>query len=109
VTDPLTGHLLDLGRSTYTASPGLAEYLITRNVTSAAPHSMVPATGCDIEHNTPHDQGGHTDRVNATPVDRRWHRPKTHSTWTYQKAADGTIIWTSPTGLTCQIDPHDYR
>jgi hypothetical protein len=37
------------------------------------------------------------------------HRAKTRGDWTYQKHPDGTIIWTSPTGLTCQIDPYDYR
>jgi hypothetical protein len=108
VTDPLTGHLLDYGQTTYTASPGLADYLIARNVTSAAPHSSVDAQGCDIEHNQPHTHGGPTSPANCTPVDRRWHRAKTHAHWTYTKTETGTITWTSPTGLTCQTDPHDY-
>jgi hypothetical protein len=108
VTDPLTGHLLDHSPNTYTASQGLADYLIARNVTSAAPHSSVDAAGCDIEHNQPHHQDGRTDTINCTPVDRRWHRAKTHGHWTYTKDEAGTVTWTSPTGLTCQIDPYDY-
>jgi hypothetical protein len=108
VTDPLTGHLLDHGAETYTASAGLADYLIARNVTSASPHSSVDARGCDIEHNTPHGQHGRTSQANCTPVDRRWHRAKTHGNWTYTKDDDGVVIWRSPAGMTCAIDPYDY-
>ena len=58
-----------------------------------------------MEHNTPHHHGGPTNPINVTPVDRRWHRPKTHNNWTYIKNPDNTITWTSPTGLTCQSTP----
>lgn len=109
ITDPLTGHLLDYGTTTYRVPPDLADYLITKNVTSAAPYSSVDARIADMEHNTPHQHGGPTNPINVTPVDRRWHRPKTHGDWTYVKHQDGTVIWTSPTGLTCKIDPYDYR
>jgi hypothetical protein len=109
VTDPLTGYLLDYATTTYTVPPALADYLIAKNVTSAAPHSTVDARTTDMEHNIPYHQGGTTDRINTTPVERRWHRAKTHGHWTYQKHTDGVIIWTSPTGLTYQIDPYDYR
>jgi hypothetical protein len=109
VIDPMTGHLLDYGKNTYTVPPDLADYLIAKNVTSASPHSSVDARLADMEHNIPHDKGGPTNPINTTPVDRRWHRAKTHADWTYVKQRDGTVIWTSPTGLTCQIDPYDYR
>ena len=110
IIDDTTGKLLDYGHTTYTAPPDLTDYLIALNVHSMSPHSAVPAEGCDMEHNTPYDQGGPTNPTNNTPVDRRWHRAKTHGDWTYQKdATTGSVIWTSPTGLTCQIDPHDYR
>jgi hypothetical protein len=110
VTDSLTGHLLDYGRSTYTVPPDLADWLIAKNVTSASPHSNVDARLCDMEHNTPHEQGGATDPINTTPVDRRWHRAKTHGDWTYTKNCDsGVVTWASPTRLACTIDPYDYR
>jgi hypothetical protein len=109
VTDPLTGHLLDYGRTTYRVPPDLADYLIAKNVTSAAPHSTVDARHTDMEHNIPYDHGGPTNTINCTPVDRRWHRPKTLGHWRYHKHDNDTITWTSPTGLTCQIDPYDYR
>jgi hypothetical protein len=109
ITDPLTGALLDYGTDTYTAPPDLADYLIAQNITSAAPHATIAAHLCDMEHNTPHHHGGPTNPINVTPVERRWHRPKTHKNWTYLKHPDNTITWTSPTGLTCQINPYDYR
>jgi hypothetical protein len=109
IIDPLTGHLLDYDTSTYTVPPDLADYLIAKNVTSAAPHSTVDSRLADMEHNIPHDQRGPTDPINVTPVDRRWHRSKTHGRWRYRKREDGAVIWTSPTGLTCQVDPYDYR
>lgn len=106
-----TGRLLDYGTTTtYTVPPALAEHLINVHLHSAAPHSNVPAAGCDMEHNTPHRHGGATNRINCTPVDRRWHRPKTHAGWTYTKDPDTDIVtWTSPiSGLTCDIHPYDY-
>jgi hypothetical protein len=109
VIDPDTGALLELGHTTYTATPALAEYLTAKNLTSASPHSNVDSRHCDMEHNTPYDPGGTTDPTNLTPIDRRWHRAKTHGGWTYQKNPDGIITWTSPTGLSCTIEPHDYR
>ncbi|HVS69361.1 MAG TPA: hypothetical protein VHE56_12470, partial [Mycobacteriales bacterium] len=77
--------------------------------TSAAPHSRVPAADCDMEHLIPHQQHGTTDPNNNTPIDRRWHRAKTHTDWTYQKNPDQSVTWTSPHGLTETIHPHDYR
>ena len=109
VTDPLTGHLLDYGRTTYPAPPPLADYLIAKHVHSAAPYSQVDARLADMEHNLPYDQGGRTNPINATPVDRRWHRAKTHGGWTYTKDEQGVVTWRSPTGLTCRVEPHDYR
>jgi len=109
VTDPLTGHLLDYGTSTYTVPPALADQLIARYIHSAGPHSTVDASLTDMEHNIPHDARGPTDPWNNTPVDRRWHNAKTHGDWTYTKDENGVITWTSPTGLTVRIEPHDYR
>jgi hypothetical protein len=104
------GKLLDYGTTTYQAPAALADYLIALNVTSAAPHSTVPARVSDMEHNIPHDQGGPTDPLNVTPVDRRWHRAKTHGSWTYRKDPETRkVVWNAPSGQTFVIDPYDYR
>jgi hypothetical protein len=111
IIDPDNGQLLDYGTTTYLVPPALADHLIAKNITSASPHSNIPSASADMEHNTPHQHGGPTNPINTTPVDRRWHRAKTHADWTYEKDAEtGVITWRSPTsGLTCQIDPYDYR
>jgi hypothetical protein len=62
-----------------------------------------------MEHNTPHHQGGTTDPDNNAPLDRRWHRAKTHAAWTYTIHTARSLTWPSPHGLTETIHPHDYR
>jgi hypothetical protein len=111
VIDPMNGQLLDFGTDSYTVPPWLADHLIAKYPTSAGPHSNVRSAGCDMEHNIPHDKAGRTNGINVTPVDRRWHRAKTHAGWTYEKdVTSGVVTWTSPTsGLTCEVHPYDYR
>jgi hypothetical protein len=107
--DPDDGHLLHYGRSTYNVPPPLADHLIALHVNSAGPHSTVPADSCDLDHNHPYDQGGTTDPDNNAPLDRRWHRAKTHADWTWTYHNDRTITWISPSGLRQTVHPHDYR
>jgi hypothetical protein len=109
VTDPTSGRLLDYGQRSYVVPPALAEFLVAENIRSASPHSAIDAGLADMEHNVPFQQGGATDALNVTPVDRRWHRAKTHGGWSYDKRSDGSVVWTSPSGLTCTVDPYDYR
>jgi hypothetical protein len=109
ITDPDDGHLLNYGRKTYLVPPPLSDFLIALHQTSAGLHSNVPAADCDMEHNVPHGGGGATAPENNTPIDRRWHRAKTHAGWTYVKKPDGSITWTSPHGLSETVYPHDYR
>lgn len=110
VIDDMNGQLLDYGRTTYTVPPKLAEFLIAKSIHSASPHSQVDAATADMEHDVPYQRGGATDRINVTPMCRRWHRAKTHGRWSCRKEPDtGVITWASPTGLTATIDPYDYR
>jgi hypothetical protein len=109
LVDATTGFLKAIDPNVYRVPPQLADLLITRYVTSAAPHSNVRAAGCDMEHNIPHP-AGRTDENNVTPLCRRWHRAKTHGDWTYLKdPVTGIVTWRSPTGLKIEIDPYDYR
>jgi hypothetical protein len=109
IIDETNGQLLDYGTKTYLVPPPLADHLTALHMMSAGPHSNAPAADCDMEHNVPHDKGGATDPDNNTPIDRRWHRAKTHADWTYVKNKDRSVTWTSPTGLTETVYPHDYR
>jgi hypothetical protein len=108
LVDKRSGYLVAVDPTVYQVPARLADLLISRYVTAAAPHSGVPAAGCDMEHNLPHPSGP-TDEQNVTPIDRRWHRAKTHGRWTYLKNPDsGVVTWRSPTGMTLDIDPYGY-
>lgn len=99
--------MLDDGTKTNVVPPALADFLIAKNNKSASPHSNVESAGCDMEHNIPHQAGDPTDPDNNAPVDRRWHRAKTHGDWTYDKdRRTGVVTWISPTsGLNHRTDP----
>lgn len=108
ITDPMTGQLLDYGRSTYRFPADAAAHAIATWVTSTGPGSTVAAEDTDIDHAHPWQRGGPTNPANANPCDRRWHRAKTIGNWTVRQA-DRTWIWRSPLGLEHQTTPHDYR
>src|SRR4051812_30983686 len=108
ITDPMTGELLDYGRTTYRFPNDLAAYEIFKWVTSTGPGSTVPADRGDIDHGKPWDDGGETDRANGNPVNRQWHRAKTLGGWTVIQTEHGWT-WRSPHGLTSTTTPHDYR
>lgn len=108
--DSKTGALLDYGTDTWIVPPKLADFLCAQHIKSAAPHSNVDARVCDMEHQVPHHNGGPTNPENNTPLDRRWHRSKTHGDWDYRKdPTSGIVTWRNKTGLSYRIEPHDYR
>ena len=80
-------------------------YLVARDRTCRFPGCHIPAERCDLDHNTPYDLGGPTDVDNGTCLCRRHHRVK-HRGWTVHHLQDGSIGWTSPTGITLRDPPH---
>ena len=114
VTDPVTGHLLDYGRTTYRPPPALQEFLRARDGTCRFPGCPVPAERCDIDHATPHraesaEDGGDTSAANCGLFCRRHHRLKHEGGWDVVRDPDGTVTWTSPTGRTYTVPPPDHR
>ncbi|WP_341928358.1 HNH endonuclease signature motif containing protein [Nocardioides psychrotolerans] len=65
-----------------------------------------PARSSDIDHITPHDQGGTTSTANTAPLCRGHHRAKTHTRWDYDRLDDTTYLWRSPNGLFFRRDHH---
>ena len=106
---PLTADDLDEQPDDETPSPALAEFTASR-----AGHPVNPCAGPtaasagDLDHHEARSQGGKTVRINLGPFVRRWHRLKTFAGWTV-KQTKRHWIWTSPTGRTYRIEPHDYR
>jgi hypothetical protein len=106
VTDPLSGQLLDYGRTTYRPPAALAEYVAARDVTCIHPNCSTPAEKSDLDHLIPYPRGT-TSQENLRPLCRRHHRLKHEGGWRHRPslaptAAPGTIDTTSPTG-------HRYR
>jgi Domain of unknown function (DUF222) len=97
LTDPVSGTVLDVGRTTYRPPKALADHVRTRDRTCRFPGCRHPARRCDIDHGIPYPEGP-TSACNLCCLCRHHHRMKHRSSWTVEHGDLGTIIWTSPTG-----------
>jgi hypothetical protein len=113
VTDPLSGTLLDLGRTTYRPSAALAEHVQARDGTCRHPACSVPAGACDLDHTRdyhrePDDGGppGTTSHDNLGPLCRRHHRMKSEAGFRLRQTAPGRFEWLTPTGHHYAVPEH---
>ncbi|SDJ39666.1 protein of unknown function [Frankineae bacterium MT45] len=98
VTDPVTGTLLDYGRTTYKPPRNLADFVITRDQTCAFPTCSRSARRCDLDHRIPYPAGGTSD-ANLNALCRKHHRLKHHLGWTLtHRDTTGNHHWTTKTG-----------
>ncbi|MFB9956338.1 HNH endonuclease signature motif containing protein [Cellulomonas denverensis] len=97
VTDPLSGAVLDVGRTRYRPPKELADHVIARDRTCARPGCTVPATHCDLDHTIPYGDGGTTSAGNLAPLCRRDHLLRTHAGHRIEQTTAGQIVWTSLT------------
>ncbi|SOD71260.1 uncharacterized protein DUF222 [Jatrophihabitans sp. GAS493] len=98
ITNPLSGTLLDRGRSTYTPPRDLTEHVITRDRTCAFPTCTRPARRCDLDHRIPYPTGC-TSACNLNALCRRHHRLKHQLGWTItHRDTHGNYHWSTPTG-----------
>jgi hypothetical protein len=105
ITDPLSGTLLDLGRSSYRPSSALRDHVHTRDMTCRAPGCRLPAVRCDIDHVCAWCQGGNTDECNLCCLCKHHHRLKDEPGFSYTRHPDtGQTTWTTPTGKTYTKD-----
>jgi len=109
ITDPLTGHLLDYGRTVYRPPEALARYVRARDRTCRFPGCHRRAEHCDLDHACPWEQLGLTCPANLGALCRRHHRLKTHAGWHLQSHPDGSATFTSPTGHIYQRNPIDHN
>jgi hypothetical protein len=79
-------------------SPALQRLIRARTTTCAGPGCRRPATRCDLDHTTPHDQHGLTCQCNLAPLCRSCHRLKQTRGWTLTQPTPGVMTWTSPAG-----------
>ena len=100
VCDPLTGHLLDRGRTTYRVPDALRAFIEDRDRTCRFPGCHRRAGLTQIDHAIPWDAGGATSRENVGALCTRHHQLKTHAGWAITAStSDGSCRWRSPSGF----------
>lgn len=99
ITDPLTGALLDRGRTAYAVSGSLRALLVARDGTCRFPGCNRSAARSEMDHAVAWDDNGATDRSNLGALCTRHHRLKTHGRWQIIAShPDGSCTWRSPSG-----------
>jgi len=111
VTDPLSGALLDHGRSTYRPPAALADWVRARDVHCRHPGCRRRAIDSELDHTIAFaGAGGETSAVNLYGACSRHHHLKHEAPgWSVRQEPDGRITWTTPTGHSYSSDPFDYR
>ncbi|MET0702095.1 MAG: DUF222 domain-containing protein [Mycobacterium sp.] len=92
----------------YRPSTALRESLQTRDMTCRAPGCNRPAEFCDVDHSVPYPTGP-THACNNNCKCRKHHLVKTfwsgEGGWAEQQLPDGTLLTTSPAGITYTTKP----
>jgi hypothetical protein len=101
--DAESGRMLARSHHTYRPSTEQTHWITDRDTTCTFPGCRVPATHCDIDHNTPFDPALPAEDQTLThamdPKCRHHHRMKTHGGWTTRRdPTTGITHWTAPTG-----------
>ena len=115
VTDPLTGAVLDVGRTRYRPPGPLAEHIRARDHVCAGPGCPVPARRCDLDHTAEYHghaangarSPGSTAADNLGPLSDRCHRIKTDGGFTLTQPEPGVFEWRTPAGLAYRVTPGD--
>ena len=111
VTDPVTGQIIEYGRSTYRPPQVLIDHVTARDRRCRFPGCSAPAHRCDLDHVHPWEDGGGTTADNLAALCRRHHNLKTAKRWSYRLQRGGSTKWTSPGGRKYRprIDPTGER
>lgn len=94
----------------YQPSTALARAVRCRDLTCRFPGCHRRASHCDIDHTIPFNHanpaaGGGTVLANLKCLCRQHHRLKTFGGWRDVQLADGTVVWTSPSGRSYRTSP----
>ena len=109
VTDPVTGVLVDYGRSRYRPDAYLTGLTKARDLTCRAPGCTSNAVYCDGDHCVPFPDG-ETSAGNICQLCRRHHRRKTFDGFGYTRPdpATGETVWITPLGFRYRQEPASY-
>jgi hypothetical protein len=105
VTDPITGHAIDVGRDKYSPPAALRDQLRVSFPTCTGPGCVRPAHLCDQDHVVPFPQGP-TDDNNMRPACRPHHRAKTLGGWRIEHLDHGRgLVWITRHGFRFTHEP----
>ncbi|MCL3778283.1 MULTISPECIES: HNH endonuclease signature motif containing protein [unclassified Actinomyces] len=105
VTDPLSGTVLDVGRTRYRPPAALADLVRARDVSCTHPGCQVSAGRCDIDHVRAWGEGGTTSLDNLTTLCEAHHRLKHTPGWALTRTSEGALTWRTPTGARYERRP----
>ncbi|MBW0103714.1 DUF222 domain-containing protein [Pseudonocardia sp. KRD291] len=108
VTDPLSGTLLDQGRTTYTPSAGLADHVRARDQVCRGPHCGRRIRDLD-HHQEWTAELGPTAEPNLFGYCRHHHMLKDAPGWQVIAHPDRSLTWISPSGRRHTTEAFDYR
>ena len=97
VTDPVSGVVLDVGRTRYRPPTGLADLVRARDRACVFPTCQIPAEHCDLDHLTAWGQGGTTSLDNLVTLCEAHHRLKHTPGWALTRdQTSGDLSWHTP-------------
>ena len=97
VTDPVTGHLLDVGQRSYEPPQALKDFVVTRDPTCILRGCSRASRHCDLDHREPFPAGS-TSADNMAPLCRRHHLMKHTGGWQLRKSRGGDLYFLSAAG-----------
>ena len=92
----------------YRPPPSLQHLIRVRHQACAFPGCRRPAGRCDLDHTTPHHQGGRTCECNLAPLCRRHHEAKQAPGWHLAQLRPGVLVWEAPSGRTRTLTSTEY-
>ncbi|WP_454084707.1 HNH endonuclease signature motif containing protein [Georgenia sp. Marseille-Q6866] len=102
VTDPLSGTVLDHGRTRYRPPAELAELIRLRDGTCVRAGCTHSARGCQLDHIVPWNAGGTTSMLGLEDLCTHDHILKTSGQFQLRRLGNGAYEWVTPSG-------HMYR
>ena len=107
ITDPVSGTVMDVGRTRYRPPAGLADLVRARDRVCVFPTCQTPASRCDIDHLTAWSQGGTTSLDNLATLCEAHHRLKHTPGWALTRdQASGVLFWYTPDRTIYQRHPN---
>ena len=111
LTEPSTGHLVDVGEQTYRPSVGLDRAVRARDGVCRFPgcsrSASTKRSGTDLDHTIPWPRG-QTTASNLAVLCRHHHRLKHSPDWEVELLPDGVMLWQTPTDATFRTEPWSY-